>query len=93
MKIYIDVNDGYKCYASDKGGLLEYEDEFFDGKCVEFIEGYVCKPVGYEQDGKYADVTNIYPWKNYSELYIAQLEYELADADAALAELGVTFNA
>jgi hypothetical protein len=35
----------------------------------------------------------IAPWKPYTELYIAQLEYELADADAALNELGVTYDA
>jgi hypothetical protein len=34
----------------------------------------------------------IAPWKNYTELYIAQLEYDLADADAALNELGVNID-
>lgn len=93
MKIYIDINDGYKCYASAREGLLEFEQEFFDGKCNAFIEGHVCKPVGYAIDGKNEDVEMIFPFKEYDKLRIAQLEYELADADSALAELGVTFDA
>lgn len=47
MKIYIDTNDGFKCYPTNTGDLLEYEESFFDGKCPEFIESYRCKPVGY----------------------------------------------
>ena len=45
MKIYIDTNDGFKCYPTNTGGLLEYEESFFDGKCSEFIESYRCKPI------------------------------------------------
>ena len=37
MKIYIDTNDGFKCCTTDTGGLLEYEEPFFNGKCPEFI--------------------------------------------------------
>ena len=48
MKIYIDTDDGFKCYTTDTGGLLEYEEPFFNNKCQEFIESYRCKPVGYE---------------------------------------------
>ena len=93
MKIYID-ND-YKCHVSDDGTMREFEVEFFDGKCTEFIEGYRYVPAD-EKWGR-EDATEfqgemIAPWKPYTELYIAQLEYELADADAALTELGVEIN-
>lgn len=97
MKIYIDINDGFKCYTTDTGGLLEFEESRFEGKCPEFIEGYRCKPVGYtwtDENGNVFDSNckMIAPWKPYAELYIAQLEYDLADADAALTELGVTVD-
>ena len=104
MKIYIDINDGFKCYAIDTGGLLEFEESSFNGKCPEFIEGYRCKPVGYTWTDENGTVFGnnckmIAPWKNSTELEKAQLEYELAqakaelaDADDALAELGVTVD-
>lgn len=92
MKIYIDTNDGFKCYASDKTGtMLEFEEAHFDGKCQAFIEGHICKPEGYiweREDGEIFDNGKmITPWKNYDELYSAQLEYELADAENALSIL------
>lgn len=99
MKIYIDTNDGFKCYATDSGSLLEYEESFFDGKCPEFIEGYRCKPDGYEWvvDGEIYVQSNgimVSPWKDYSELERIQFQYEIAQYEAALSEieaaLGVT---
>ena len=90
MKIYID-ND-YKCHVSSDGTMREFDVAFFDGKCDSFIEGYryVPKDETWErEDGEVFKGEMVSPWKNYTELYIAQLEYELADADAALNELGV----
>ena len=102
MKIYIDINDGFKCYTTDTGGLLEYEESFFDGKCSEFIESYRCKPVGYEwvtENGEViqADCKLVAPWKDLGEAYAAQTAYvtaQNAQYEAALTEieaaLGVT---
>lgn len=93
MKIYIDINDGYKCYASNiTGELLEYEDEKFDGLCAEVIEGYVCKPFGYTLDGKYIEAKMVYPWKPCSELEKAQLEYELAQYKTQMAEAAAAYE-
>lgn len=102
MKIYIDTNDGFKCYTTDTGGLLEYEEPFFNNKCREFIESYRCKPVGYEwvtENGEViqADCKLVAPWKDLSEAYTAQtayLERQNKQYEAALTEieaaLGVT---
>ena len=83
MKIYIDTNDGFKCYTTDTGGLLEYEESFFDGKCSEFIESYRCKPVGYEwvtENGEVirANCKLVAPWKDLGEAYAAQAAYVTA---------------
>ena len=94
MKTYID-ND-YKCHVLPGEGRREFEVEFFDGKCEAFIEGYRYVPFDEEwvrADGEVFRGEMIAPWKPYAELYIAQLEYELADADAALQELGVSVDA
>lgn len=102
MKIYIDTNDGFKCYPTNTGGLLEYEEPFFDGKCPEFIRSYRCKPVGYRcvsENGEFfrADCKFLAPWKDLSEAYVAQAAYvtaQNAQYEAALTEieaaLGVT---
>ena len=102
MKIYIDTDDGFKCYTTDTGGLLEYEEPFFNGKCPEFIESYRCKPVGYEwitENGEViqADCKLLVPWKDLGEAYAAQTVYltaQNAQYEAALTEietaLGVT---
>lgn len=95
MKIYIDTNDGFKCYTTDTGGLLEYEESFFEGKCSEFIESYRCKPVGYEwvtENGEVirADCKLVAPWKDLSEAYAAQTAYlgeQNAQYEAALTEI------
>lgn len=83
MKIYIDINNGFKCYPTDIGGLLEYEEPFFDGKCPEFIESYRCKPVGYRwvaENGEFtrADCKLLAPWKDLGEAYAAQTAYVTA---------------
>ena len=92
MAVYIDSE--YKCHASPGEGLREFDVPFFNGKCPEFIEGYRFVPDGEtwtDKDG--VEYSGRSPWKPYTELHIAQLEYELADADAALNELGVTYDA
>ena len=93
MFIYVDKD--YKCHASNDGTMREFDVSFFDGKCAEFVEGYRYVPPGetwVREDGEKFKGEMIAPRKNYTELYIAQLEFELADADAALNELGVTFD-
>ena len=95
MKIYIDTDDGFKCYTTDTGGLLEYEEPFFNNKCQEFIESYRCKPVGHEwitENGEViqADCKLVAPWKDLSEAYAAQtvyLERQNAQYEAALTEI------
>lgn len=92
MKIYIDTNDGFKCHTTDTGGLLEYEESFFNGKCSEFIESYRCKPVGYRwvsENGEFvrADCKLVAPWKDLSNAYAAQAAYvtqQNAQYEAAL---------
>ena len=100
MKIYIDSD--YKCHVLPAGDRREFDVQFFDGKCQTFIEGYRYVPYGEEwtrADGEVFRGEMIAPWKPYTELYIAQLEYEAAqlrteleDADNALNELGVNVN-
>lgn len=105
MKIYIDINNGFKCFTTDTGGLLEYEEPFFNSKCPEFIESYLCKPVGYEwtdENGEAirTDCKLVTPWKDLSEAYAAQAAYleqllaaaqaQTTDMQAALEVLGVT---
>ena len=93
MTIYIDGD--YKCHVSDDGTMRGFDLPFFEGKCPAFVEGYRYIPAGetWERaDGIEFKGEMISPWKPYTELYIAQLEYDLADADAALNELGVNVN-
>ena len=95
MKIYIDTDDGFKCYTTDTGGLLEYEEPFFNNKCQEFIESYRCKPVGHEwitENGEViqADCKLVAPWKDLGEAYAAQTAYvtaQNAQYEAALTEI------
>ena len=94
MTIFIDTE--YKCHVANDGTMREFAVPFFDGKCDSFVEGYRYVPAEEEwtrADGEVFRGEMISPWKNYTDLYIAQLEYELADADSALAELGVTYDA
>lgn len=96
MKIYVDSD--FKCHATDTGGLREIETDFFNGKCPEFIEGYRFIPGGEtwtRDDGDVFAGEAIFPHTNYYDLLQRQnsyLETELTDADAALAELGVTVD-
>lgn len=78
MKIFIDSE--FKCHTENPAGnLREVETDFFNGKSSAFIEGFCYDDSeGYEA---------IYPWKDYEKLRTAQLQYELEDAENALAIL------
>lgn len=95
MKIYID--NEYKCHALPDEGLREFDVPFFEGKCPEFIEGYRYVPSGerwVQPNGTFYRGEMITPWKDYNELERAQMQYELAQYEAALSAiekaLGVT---
>lgn len=98
MKIYIDIDNGFKCFTADTGGLLEYEEPFFNGKCPELIESYRCKPVGYRwvsENGEFvrADCKLLAPWKDLSEAYAAQAAYVAAQNTQYEAALTAIENA
>lgn len=98
MKIYIDINNGFKCFTTDTGGLLEYEEPFFNGKCPELIESYRCKPVGYRWvsgNGEFvrADCKLLAPWKDLGEAYAAQAAYVTAQNTQYEAALTAIENA
>lgn len=93
MPIFIDKD--YKCHTINDGTMREVDVPFFDGKCPEFIEGHRYVPEGelwYRKDGRAFEGEMRTVWKDYDSLIRMQLEYELADADAALKELGVSFD-
>ena len=73
MKIYIDFE--YHCHVTNPDGIFqEVETDFFDDKCVDFIEGYRFVPFGESwtrSDGEIFEGEMITPWKDYSELIIA----------------------
>ena len=91
--IYID--NEFKCHIMDDGTMTPVETDFFDGKCVGFIEGYRFVPEGSvweKEDGSVFCGEMIAPWKDYGELDGAQRNYErklLAEYAEALKVLGV----
>ncbi len=102
MIIYIDIE--CKCHVNNPDGIYtEIEaPEQFNGKCPAYIEGFRVRPEGYtftREDGMVfgPEGESVSPWVDLAILEKAQLEYELeqlkaelADADAALEVLGVT---
>lgn len=93
MKIYID--NEYKCHASNDGAMREFNVPFFDGKCIEFIEGYRYVPMDEmwtRDDNVEFKGEMISPWKPYSQLYKAQLEYEIEQYKAALTEIEIALG-
>lgn len=96
MKIYVSAEDGFKCHASDNGGMTAVETDFFNGKCDAYIEGYRFVPSGESwtrSDGVVFNGEMVTPWKPYKELDEAQREYErqiIEDMQQALEALGVT---
>ena len=88
MKIYIDSD--YKCHVLNDGTMREFDVPFFDGKCDIFIEGYRYVPpdeTWEREDGEIFRGEMISPWKDYSELYLAQLEYEVEQYKIAMTEI------
>lgn len=78
--IYIDPIV-FQCHTDQnaENTLIPYEEEYFDGKCQTFIEGYRCVPSGEiwtRSDGIAFIGKMIAPWKNYNELAAAQSQYE-----------------
>lgn len=93
MTIYID--DEYKCYSFNDGDKKPIETSYFDGKCVEFIEGYRYVPAGevwVRGDGVPFQGLMIAPWKPYSQLYEAQLEYEVEQYKIAMTEIEIALG-
>ena len=89
MTIYIDSD--FKCHVSYSEGYREIETSDFEGKCDEYIEGFMYVPedsVWTRADGKQFSGV-VLPWKDYDKLYKAQLEYEVAQYKAALEIVGV----
>ena len=89
--IYTDSE--FKCHVTNDGTMTTVETEFFDGKCDAFIEGYCCESSGIpeaRENGEVFTDGKIYPWKNLSELDVAQREserHQLAEYESALAEI------
>ena len=92
--IYIDSE--FKCHATNDGTMTAVEVDFFSNKCDSFIEGYRFIPYGKSwtrSDGVEFTGEMVAPWKNHSELEVAQREYErqlLAEYAEALRTVGVT---
>lgn len=89
--IYLDSD--FKCHVENDGTMTAIETSSFDGKCDAFIEGYRFVPNGESwtrSDGIIFYGEMISPWKDYTELNIAQIEYErqlLAEYASALNEI------
>ena len=83
MTIYID-ND-YKCHLSDDGTRRAFDVPFFDGKCAEFVEGYLYVPSGEtwtRKEGQVFAGEMIAPWRHYSEIAEIQMAVDRAQAQA-----------
>ena len=81
MTVYIDELG--HCHAENADGRQAVEDEFFDGRAPEAIEGYMCTLGG---NGE----RMISPWQPWEQLDAAQREYErqqLAQYESALSEI------
>lgn len=91
--VYIDSE--FKCHTSNDGTMTTIENDFFDGKCTTFIEGYRFVPSGMEwvrSDGKVFRGEMVAPWKDYTTLDAAQRTYEkqlIATYEQALQTVGV----
>lgn len=88
MLVYIDTD--FKCHVSNDGTMREFDVPFFEGKCPTLIEGYRYVPAGEtweREDGEIFEGEMISPWKDYSKLYLAQLEYEVEQYRIAMTEI------
>lgn len=76
--IYIDSD--FKCHVTNDGTMRSVETDYFDRKCDTMIEGYRFVPAGESWTRNDGDVfcgEMICPWKPYSDLAIAQKQYEI----------------
>lgn len=83
MNIYIDSD--YKCYVTDDSTMREFEVDFFDNKCKNFIEGYRYVPTGeiwIREDGTKFYGEMIAPWRDYSQISEIQSAVDRAQAQA-----------
>lgn len=81
MTIYIDKLG--HCHTEYTDGRQAVEDEFFNGRPPEVIEGYMCT-LGVNGERMIA------PWQPWEQLDAAQREYErqqLAQYESALSEI------
>lgn len=98
MLIYRDAE--YKCHAEDGEGRTAFDVPFFDGMCKAAVECYLYVADGEvwtRADGEVFQGEMITPFVDSRILEAYQKQYEamlpeLEDADAALAELGVTVD-
>ena len=84
MTVFLD--NEFKCHTENDGTMRPYEIACFDGKCKEYIEGMRCIPNGenWTRSDGLVFSGQVTPWKDSRELEKAQLEYELAQYEAAL---------
>lgn len=92
MRIYVDIDNDFKCYTSNAGAMREIDLEFFDGKCKAFIEGFCCIP---STDAAGNEIYKVFAWREFSLLEEFQRQYEeliaqQKDMKAALELLGVS---
>lgn len=87
----IFIDDEFICHLDNVGGnWKEIETDFFDGKIDEYIEGFRFVPEGQQwtrDDGEVFEGEMIAPHKDFNELRVAQMEFEIKDAEKALAIL------
>ena len=92
MTIYID-ND-YKCHLSDDGTRRAFNVPFFDGKCAEFVEGYLYVPSGEtwtRKDGQTFKGEMIAPRRDYSGIAAIQSAVDRTQAQAD-EEIGILLD-
>ncbi len=83
MTIYID-ND-YKCHVTDDGTRRAFDAPFFDGKCVEFVEGYRYVPSGEtwkRADGQTFTGEMMAPCRDHSQISEIQTAVDRTQAQA-----------
>lgn len=81
MTVYIDELG--HCHAENADGRQAVEDEFFDGRAPEAIEGYMCT-LGVSGERMIA------PWQPWEQLDAAQRAYEqnlITQYEAALSAI------
>ena len=83
MRVFVDSE--FKCHTDNPAGAYQaVENEFFDGKCPVFVEGYRYIPEGrswIREDGKTFSGEAVMPFQDYSLLAAAQAQYEADQAE------------